>query len=489
MELRYARTCVKILGHIRIMKVFKILLLHCVLSFATLVSITAQDINIHGTTILNVTSSDMVGGVPITVTVPQLFPAREISHVSDTIPADGKQITLRCPVRSIQLANVSIHNKNISLLLIPGDTLSISIGSGIEVTGRTSQIQEYCEARDRRFPVPVSQLLMTAGVNARDLHAFKVQADSVYSQDMEFWKEYQRHHVLPAWFTRYESDAIRYRNAWLRCYMVTYQKFAQKKSGAMPADYFDFLKALPVRNEAAMYNDYYMRFLYDYVRYKANVGTAEFDQALEFSLAEEMLGVKIGEWYRLFSISSYLQGDPEKVKADLEKHAFAISYHDLIQYLLNRVDAANQILGPGDEAPDFFLMDQLDSLVSLSDFRGQIVYLSFWFPGCKGCIHEFPYENALVKEFEAQPVKVINICTLTTKSTWTSMVDKYGLKTLNLYANESWRKRLEGKYGIGVYPHYVLIDERGRVIENYATRPSKNASEKIEGALRNLRSR
>lgn len=469
------------------MKPISIFLFYGLLSVLSLMSAMAQEIEIDGTTVLHVSFSDAVGEVPISVMVPQLFPARDISYVSDTISINSRQITLRCPVRSIQLANISIQDRNLSLLMIPGDTLSISIESDIHVTGKTSQIQQYYKARNRQFPIHVSQLLITAGADTPDLHAFKAQADSVYSLDLQFWSEYQEHHVLPAWFIRYESDAIRYRNAWLRCYMITYQKFAQKKSGTLPPDYFDFLKTLPVRNEAAMYDDYYMRFLYDYVRYRAKVGTTEFNQAVEFGLAKEMLGDKIGDWYRLFSISSYLQGDPGKVKSEIHKYTFPASSEYLVKYLLDRVQDQDHILSSGVEAPDFFLEDRRDSLISLSDFRNHIVYLSFWFPGCKGCIHEFPFENALVEKFKGQPVRIINICTRTTKRTWTSMIDKYGLKTLNLYANDSWRERLEQKYGIGVYPHYVLIDEHGRVIENYATRPSKDASVKIESALSKFR--
>ena len=48
-------------------------------------------------------------------------------------------------------------------------------------------------------------------------------------------------------------------------------------------------------------------------------------------------------------------------------------------------------------------------------------------------------------------------------------------------------RTLEEKYAISTYPHYVLIDADGQVVENFAARPSNNAAAKIEQVLEQMK--
>ncbi|TLV02868.1 TlpA family protein disulfide reductase [Dyadobacter luticola] len=109
--------------------------------------------------------------------------------------------------------------------------------------------------------------------------------------------------------------------------------------------------------------------------------------------------------------------------------------------------------------------------------------MSFWFVGCKGCIMEFPFENELVETFKDKRVQIISICTRSPKGKWMEMINGHGLKTLNLYANSSWGRKLEQKFGINVYPHYVLIAPDGTIAENFTSRPSSGAAAKIKEIL------
>lgn len=52
--------------------------------------------------------------------------------------------------------------------------------------------------------------------------------------------------------------------------------------------------------------------------------------------------------------------------------------------------ATAQAQSPGQEAPDFTLMDKSGAVVHLSDFRGQPVVLNAWATWCPFCIEEIP---------------------------------------------------------------------------------------------------
>ena len=46
---------------------------------------------------------------------------------------------------------------------------------------------------------------------------------------------------------------------------------------------------------------------------------------------------------------------------------------------------------------------------SLADFKGKIVLLTYWFPGCGPCRGEFPYFENVIKKFSKDKVSYIGI--------------------------------------------------------------------------------
>jgi hypothetical protein len=101
-----------------------------------------------------------------------------------------------------------------------------------------------------------------------------------------------------------------------------------------------------------------------------------------------------------------------------------------------------------------------------------------------------PYENKLVEQFKGKPVKIVSICIGTPGAAdnqqlpkWKAASKRFGLKTIDLYANRAWTKTLSENYIVSTYPHYVLIGADGNIIENFADRPSQGITAKIEQAL------
>ncbi len=94
-----------------------------------------------------------------------------------------------------------------------------------------------------------------------------------------------------------------------------------------------------------------------------------------------------------------------------------------------------------------------------------------------------PFENALVKYFEGKPVKIVNICVKSSRTDWAKVSQLHNLQTVNLYANKAWENTLIAKYNVKAYPHYVLINQDGKVVKNNCSRPSGGAKEEIEALL------
>ena len=450
---------------------------------------------------LHLTAEGVTGKLPLTAQIFHVFPAYDFSQVQDSLSADKSQTWLQCPVRVMQTGLLTIGQDQLKLWLVPGDTIHIHIESQdvpltqrYRFSGKTQQEQMYYLAKRARFITDPAQMAMNAGVQAKNLMEFRYRIDSLTSSETLFWQKYKLAHRLAAHFSRFESDAIRYSDGMLRLYMSWYQLDYQKKNQSIPSNYFAFLEHLPARNPAAQYDYAYLHFLWEYMSYQVKTAKVPLTdqtqyQAATSKLANQILGIDLGGFFRLWTISYSLQDNPQRARTELAANRFPTHYQYLLTYLNQRSAKKAALLARGDKAPGFFLPDTGDSLVSLSQFKGQAVYLCFWFATCGGCYHEFPYENQLVEQFKGQPVQIVSICTITTPAKWRETIKKVGLKTVNLLANSAWQKTLEEKYAISVYPHYVLIDADGRIVENFATRPSQNARAKIEQAIPKLEPR
>lgn len=458
-----------------------------------------QSFDLDGTAVIKLSIDLPAGDVPISFFTCHSFPVFDCAEVTDTISVDRRSVSLRVPVRSLQEGDLSVGDKRLHLLMIPGDTIAVKLTDStkdakVDFMGKTKDVQHYYLYKSRQFPISVPQQMMNAGASTTNLVDFKAKADNLYLQEEKFWKlandntltiegkTAQKANSLPLWFIRYESDAMRYNNAMIRYYTIGYQEFFMKKKTDIPEGYFDFLKSIPLSNESAMYEGAYNMFLLQYFGFKSGRGQGNNDHHREFELADEALSGKVASFYKLSSISTSLASSPTTVIQELNSIIIPFAHRGLEEFLRKKAETKISTLTKSNVAPDFFLEDELDSLVSISRYKGEVVYLSFWFAGCKPCIEEFPFENDLVKKFEGKPVKVISICTHTDKTKWMEMIKTHNLIMVNLYANKGWGNKIEQSYQIGAYPHYVLIGKDGHVIQNFAKRP-REISDEIEKAL------
>jgi thioredoxin-like negative regulator of GroEL len=69
------------------------------------------------------------------------------------------------------------------------------------------------------------------------------------------------------------------------------------------------------------------------------------------------------------------------------------------------------------------------------------------------------------------------------KKTWKKYIQKYQLKSINLFAENSWTSKIEKDFGIRGIPHSVLVDENGKVFQNKCARPSEDISKEIDKLL------
>ena len=176
--------------------------------------------------------------------------------------------------------------------------------------------------------------------------------------------------------------------------------------------------------------------------------------------ADSLLTGEVKCIYKSYVISQYIidmgmyQLAEEIIKD--RKNGITSKYINYLEkYLQNKMT-----LKKGEKAPEFYLLSSKNEYKNLADYKGKIVLLNFWFPGCTGCKLEIPYEKKLVTDYKGKAFQLINICFYTSsKEVWYKAINEFGMEGINLYANGNWQNKLIEKYKITAYPHYTLIDD------------------------------
>ena len=475
----------------------------CLLMFATVSLVAAQignkmpeNLDLEGVITVHIKSVPQSEKVPLKLGTYHSFPKDDVSVVRDTLTYENDEVYLTGPCRNLGLSFLDIADSTYRVVGAPGDTINVSVVADVSketgqsllsFEGKNKELQQYYQLKTRTLHDPV-QKCMNLGISAADLGPFRQEMDDSYAAQYGLWKEFQNAHKLPDWFIAYETNALNYTDAWLRVYMVWYQTIYQKKNQVVPKSYYAFKDRIKVKDETIMYQYEYLRFLREQLFWQMRQSDRSLALKSLADYAKREFGENMGAFFEIWELSG-AANNPNSVEIEFNKH-FPENYQYLVDFVKHRAKTNKKLLNAGDKAPNFALVDPNDSLVTLDQYKGQVVYLSFWFTTCGPCIKEIPYENKLVEHFKGKPVKIISICIGTPGASddhqiakWKAASERFGLKTIDLFANRSWTNTLAKNYVISVYPHYVLIGADGNIIENFTERPSQGVTSKIEKAL------
>ena len=126
----------------------------------------------------------------------------------------------------------------------------------------------------------------------------------------------------------------------------------------------------------------------------------------------------------------------------------------------------------GDLSIDFSYPNQSEELISLSSFRGSIVYVDVWATWCGPCIAEIPSLERLQKDYQDKNIVFLSVSVDTDKDAWEKMLIDDELRGVQLWA-DGWSE-LTKSYAIFGIPRFMLIDKTGHLISVDAPRPSSN---------------
>ncbi len=140
-------------------------------------------------------------------------------------------------------------------------------------------------------------------------------------------------------------------------------------------------------------------------------------------------------------------------------------------------------LDKGSVSPAFEDYENIDgSKTSLSDFKGQYVFIDVWATWCTPCKAQIPYLEELEKEYKDENIVFVSMSVdkPSDKEKWSKMVKDKNMSGVQILAPNATKSEFALAYNINSIPRFILIDPQGNIVDFDAPRPSnKEAIHKL----------
>ncbi|MFC0876780.1 TlpA family protein disulfide reductase [Saccharicrinis sp. FJH2] len=152
---------------------------------------------------------------------------------------------------------------------------------------------------------------------------------------------------------------------------------------------------------------------------------------------------------------------------------FKIEYPDAHKttLLYEAYEKAKKV-APGQPAFNFKLSGFDGNKVSLSDFRGKVVYIDFWSTSCGPCRGSIErYGKEMEGAFKDKDIVLLYIALEGDVKRPKEFMEEQGIEGVQLIAKGDEEAQIREKYYFDAIPHYYIIDKEGRIVKREAPAP------------------
>lgn len=151
------------------------------------------------------------------------------------------------------------------------------------------------------------------------------------------------------------------------------------------------------------------------------------------------------------------------------------------KYISKQIQSINDFHKRVEENSEIEFIPNYNNINSLQEcieqFNGQPVFIDIWASWCAPCKDEFEYNEQLLKLLEKTDYKVLYISIDDDRRdhVWKRMIKGYNLKGKHIRANKNLNadlRKLYNKNNSLEIPWYIIVNEKGRIRFNHASKPS-----------------
>lgn len=134
-------------------------------------------------------------------------------------------------------------------------------------------------------------------------------------------------------------------------------------------------------------------------------------------------------------------------------------------------------------APDWQLLSVANEKISLTDLRGKLVLIDFFYKSCYPCMKAIPVLQALYEKYKDKGLEIIGLDPFDTKE---NDIETFLTKRGVTYTVLLGAKEVAKDYRVSGYPTMYLIDKTGKILFSQVGFSSETEKDLEEIILKNL---
>jgi len=139
----------------------------------------------------------------------------------------------------------------------------------------------------------------------------------------------------------------------------------------------------------------------------------------------------------------------------------------------------------GTHAPDFIIENTTGEKISLSSFKGKVLYIDFWYAACGPCHVLFEATMPAKEYFSSDSNVVFLYVSIDQEDIWKKSLNKYNIKGYHAFTeNKESNHPIIKAYKVGGYPTTCIIDKNGNIFNANPSNISDELQKQIENALK-----
>lgn len=418
----------------------------------------------------------------------------ELNFFRDYINNDRKVIALdvnengafdlNVEVTGPVMATLTTVRGSVPLFLEPGYALYIKgdalrLGEKILFAGQGGDENNFFV--DYRHSVEASFPRALIHEKSRELEPtdFMHFADSVAEVKARFLEKHAFAPLLGgAMQTYFNTQVLVEKYQMLMAYPGLHQRLNQLDAlPGLPVDYYAFLDEAINLDGESLRNLDYIGFLLSYMDHKLQTGDRQYGEELSrhevnYSLAGLHLTGLQKYYMQALSVSREMNSGHMDAAMGMYEDFMEKSPVEEYKESLEAAYENIRALWAGNPAPMFAMTDLEGNEVTLSDYRGKVVYLKFWASWCGPCMREVPPAAELKERMAGRDDLVFMYVSIDTDpEAWRNAVERHGISGVHM-RTPGRERGVPALYNVRWIPTFYIIGRDGNIYDHRPPKPS-----------------
>lgn len=391
---------------------------------------------------------------------------------------------------------------SIPLYTEPGTDLSVAmVNKGdnqytIELTGKGTAENMFLQRFFGVFIKSYTDSAIKATILSKSVDQFEMSIFKDRKEQLTFLKNDSVYAKFSTSFKSFVENEVNY-HYWHQLLMYPIHRANQDSKilvvTPLPDLMLENFSSVKVSNPSALINESYREFLKYYIIYftsKKNGFNKFTDYAIsadrKTAVAKENLdGEVFLYWLARFTLDECEKLSPYSIKkqlAMLKEMDKSKLYSSITDEVCNPFIAKNQSKAtdskekakPTQEEEGLDLTDVNGKKVSLSDFKGKVVYIDFWASWCGPCRAMMPASKQMheqLSEKEKKEIVFLYISIDANQDAWKKAMNDMQIQGVNVISPGNWQSKACSYFQINSIPRYMIMNKKGDIVVFDAKRP------------------